>query len=216
MPRLRHRQRQTHSRCARMIPRGLLCLLLCLQFGCFCIQFHVDLTEAEMSPGHAPVVIDGRESSPEEWLDSVSDSFGEDGRAEFLWDKAGVYVRFSTDPSPQPWCGNLLLSLCSNSEECSPVGFLIDVGPTVSAIRFILKGKGVVQEGEGNLMFPPFDEKLVKFVAEPRTTFWMVPLPPLVFVGSHRSPGWSAELYVAWELLDPEGTQSRTPRAIVW
>ncbi len=60
----------------------------------------VDLSVARVLGGHEAIVIDGQLSSRGEWRDAVGVPFEPGGRAHFLWDEDGIYVRLQNNRPP--------------------------------------------------------------------------------------------------------------------
>jgi hypothetical protein len=164
-----------------------------------------------MPPDHDPVVVDGKESSPAEWAGSIPISCQAKGEAAVLWDRAGVYVHFSAESDPSAPPMQVFFGLSDASQESLPVCLLIEVGPTVAVLRNLVAMRNGLKD---EWIYPPFDDTLVRFAAAPRVAFWMG-LTPVPFVASHRSPEWSAELFVAWDLLGVGNAPSHCPRALV-
>lgn len=147
----------------------------------------VDFGKARMLPRHSPVVIDAEQSSKDEWAGSVAVPLKPKGRAEFLWDAKGVYVRFSADrPMHDPEAVCLSIADFVNSSDCRSVRFRMKLegwGPdaTMGLVKV------VTNRGWRNPLLPPFDRKLIQF----RTKN----LP------AKLAMRWSAELFMSWELL---------------
>jgi hypothetical protein len=182
-----------------------LCPFLFMFLGS-CRSNPIDLSKAEMSYKHSPIIIDGRKSSAEEWIGSISVPFHKDGSAEFLWNGAGVYVYLSADWAQWHYSNELLLLLSSNPEKWLPVGFLIKLEmpyPVLTDIVRICARSSQDWESFEELL-PPFDERAVIFAAKDLSSC------------SHVPTKWVAELFVAWEILDCESAPYRTLRARIW
>lgn len=152
----------------------------------------VDFGKARMPREHSPVVIDGEKSSKDEWAGSVAVPLKPKGRAEFLWDAKGVYVRFSGHgywPAHDPEAVCLSITDFINSPDCRSVRFHMKEGwGRDSAMELV---KVVTNRGWRNPLLPPFDRKLIQFRANPQ-----MPAKRTSFMR------WSAELFMSWELLN--------------
>jgi len=146
-----------------------------------------------MLPRHSPIVIDGKESSKDEWAGSVAVPLKPKGRAEFLWDAKGVYVRFSADwltRDPEALClsiSNYIKATGYRSARFHMKGRWGRHGPMDSPMELV---KVVTDNDWRNPLLPPFDRKLIQFRANP-----ILPAKRTSFLR------WSAELFMSWELL---------------
>lgn len=165
--------------------------LLVSSCGTGCTRKPVDFGKARMPREHSPVVIDAKESSKDEWAGSVAVPLKPKGRAEFLWDAKGVYVRFSGRgywPAHDPEAVCLSITDFINSPDCRSARFHMKVGSGRDSPMELVKV--VTNGGWRNPLLPPFDRKLIQFRANP-----ILPAKRISFMR------WSAELFMSWELL---------------
>lgn len=140
---------------------------------------------------HSPVVIDAEQSSKDEWAGSVAVPLKPKGRAEFLWDAKGVYVRFSADRptthGPEAVC--LSIHDFVSATDSRYVRFHMKESWGRDSPMELMK---VVTNGDWrNPLLPPFDRKLIQFHAKRGPIRCNIMFSP-----------WSAELFMSWELLN--------------
>jgi len=168
----------------------------------------VNFANARMEPGHAPVVIDGRRSAPDEWKGAVVVPLSTDGQVEFLWSDDGVFMYLTGGgelADVEAICIDLAtwtsaydtnrVRLDMKMKTNRPCGF-----DPLSAM--VLDSITKSTAGRTETIQSPFDPKLVKFAAGP--------VRYGLFGGCEYAliTGWAAEAFVPWSALGCQGPPS--------
>jgi hypothetical protein len=168
----------------------------------------VNFANARMEPGHAPVVIDGERSSPDEWKGAVVVPLSTDGHVEFLWSDDGVFMYLSGARAladVETICVDMFTRTSADDDNRVRLDMKMKTNRPCGShplSMMVLESITKSTAGQTETIHSPFDPKLAKFAAGPtHYGLFGACLYPTV-------TSWAAEAFVPWTAVGCQGPPS--------